>query len=234
MKTALIVSHGQPSDPEPAEAALADLAASVARQLPGWQVGYATLAAHGALARAAAGRAGVVFPLFMAGGWFTRVLLPKRLAEAGGGIWQVLEPLGCDPAVGDLVLDLLRVQGPVDSVLLAAHGSGKSAAPSAIAVKLAARIRTELGIARVDAAFIDQSPRIAQTRGHGPGSVCVPFFAAEGGHVADDLPRDLTEAGFQGRVLPALGLHPDLPRAIARAIQAGRPICTGECRAALD
>lgn len=232
MKTALIVSHGQPSDPEPAEAALAGLAALVALHLPDWHVGSATLAAPGALARAAAGRDGVVFPLFMAGGWFTRVHLPKRLAEAGGGVWQVLEPLGCDPAVGDLVLDMLRALGPVESVLLAAHGSGKSSAPSAIANRLAARIRTELGL-RVDAAFIEQEPRIAATRGHGPGSVCLPFFAAEGGHVSEDLPLALEAAGFAGRLLPALGLHPGLPAVIARAIQAGRPICAGECRAAL-
>lgn len=232
MPQALIISHGQPSAPDGAEAWLADLAASVAAHLPGWQVGSATLAGEGALARAAAGGAGVVFPLFMAGGWFTRVHLPKRLAEAGGSAWQVLEPLGCDPAVTGLVLDALREQGRVDSVILAAHGSGKSPAPSAIAVKLASRIRAELGIARVDAAFIDQFPRIADTRGHGPNSVCLPFFAAEGGHVSDDLPAQLAEAGFQGRILPALGLNPSLPLVIARAIQAGRPICAGACRAA--
>lgn len=233
MKTALIVSHGQPSDPEPAETALADLAARVGSHLPDWQVVSATLAAPGALARAVGGRAGVVFPLFMSGGWFTRIHLPKRLAEAGGdGDWQLLEPLGCDPAVAELAIDMLRAEGPVESVILAAHGSGKSPAPSAIANKLALRIRSELGL-RVDAAFIEQEPRIAAARGHGPGSVCLPFFAAEGGHVSDDLPAALEEAGFAGRLLPALGLHPRLPQVIARAIAAGRPICAGECRAAL-
>ncbi len=233
MSDALIISHGQPSDPETAEAALAGLAARVAGHLPGWSVGSATLAAPDVLERAVQGRVGVVFPLFMAGGWFTRVHLPRRLAEAGGAGWRVLEPLGCDPAVQGLVLDALREQGRIDSVILAAHGSGRSAAPAAIAVRLAARIRAELGIARVDAAFIDQSPRIAETRGHGPGSVCLPFFAADGGHVGNDLPEALAEAGFQGRVLPALGLNPALPVVIARAIRAGRPICAGECRPVL-
>lgn len=232
MAEAVIVAHGQPSAPEAAEAWLADLAVRVAAHLPGWQVGAATLAAEGALARAVAGRQGVVFPLFMAGGWFTRVHLPKRLAEAGGSGWRVLEPLGCEPALQDLVLDQLRALGRVDSVILAAHGSGRSPAPAAIAAKLAQRIARELGIARVDAAFIDQAPRIAETRGHGQGAVCLPFFAAEGGHVSDDLPVQLAGAGFQGRVLPALGLNPGLPGLIARAIQAGRPICTGDCRAA--
>lgn len=232
MAEAVIVAHGQPSAPAAAEAALADLAARVAADLPGWRVGAATLAAEGALARAVRGGPGVVFPLFMAGGWFARVNLPKRLAEAGGRGWRVLEPLGCEPGLQDLVLDQLRALGPVDSVILAAHGSGKSPAPSAIARKLAERIGRELGIARVDAAFIDQSPRIAEMRGHGPGSVCLPFFTAEGGHVSDDLPAQLAAAGFRGRVLPTLGLDPGLPGLIARAIRAGRPICAGDCRAA--
>lgn len=228
----LIVSHGQPSAPDLAEAELAALAADVASHLPDWQVASATLAARDALAAAVAGPPGRVLPLFMAGGWFTRVHLPGRLAEAGGMGWQVLEPLGCDPAVQDLALDMLREDLPAASVILAAHGSSRSPAPSVIALRLAARIRAELGIARVDAAFIDQFPRIAETRGHGPDAVCLPFFAAGGQHVAVDLPAALAEAGFQGRVLPALGLDPRLPGIIARAARAGQPICENLCRAA--
>ena len=72
IKKALIVSHGQPSDPEPAEAALALLAAKVAELLPDWRVASATLAKPDALAAAVAGRArGVVYPNFRAG-WLRR------------------------------------------------------------------------------------------------------------------------------------------------------------------
>jgi sirohydrochlorin ferrochelatase len=91
-------------------------------------------------------------------------------------------------------------------------------------------IAARTGIARVEAAFIDQPPILAEATDHGPGSVCLPYFAAEGGHVSDDLPRALAEAGFQGRVLPALGLDPRLPAVIARAIRAGVPVCARECR----
>ena len=78
MTHALIVAHGQPSDPRPAGAALERLAARVQAMLPGWSVGAATLAEEGAMARAVAGLpGGVVFPMFMAGGWFTRVQIPK-------------------------------------------------------------------------------------------------------------------------------------------------------------
>lgn len=229
---ALIVAHGQPSDPAPAEAALAALAALVAVHLPGWQVGSATLAAPGALAAAVAalGPGGRAFPLFMAGGWFSRSHLPVRLAGAGARDWQVLEPLGCDPAVQDLAVTLVEEAGPASSVLVAAHGSGRNSVPADIAWHLAERIRARTGTARVEAAFIDQSPQLSEAFGHGPQSLCLPYFAAEGGHVTDDLPKALAQAGFQGRVMPALGLDPRLPEVIARAIRAGVPVCARECR----
>jgi sirohydrochlorin ferrochelatase len=230
MSQALIISHGQPSDPAPAEAALAALAARVAEHLPGWQVGSATLAAPGALDQAvrSLGPQGRAYPLFMAGGWFTRVQIPTRIAATGATGWQVLEPLGCDPAVHDLAVRLVREAAP-DSVLLAAHGSFKSAVPSAIARHVAARIAAETGI-RAEAAFIDQDPQLEQATGHGPGALCLPFFAAEGGHVTEDIPAALAKAGFQGRVLPALGLAAEIPALIAHAILAGNPVCAQDCR----
>jgi len=228
-RTALIVAHGQPSDPAPAAAELAALAERVAAHLPGWQVGAATLAEPGALA-AAAGRlqAGVIFPMFMAGGWFTRVAIPARLAEAGIAGWRVLEPFGCDPAVHDLARAVVAEAGGGD-VILAAHGSFKSSVPSHIARHVAGLVAADRA-GRVAAGFIDQMPQLATLTGFGPGSICLPFFAAAGGHVTDDIPAALAEAGFQGRVLPPLGLDARVPELIARAIEAGREVCAVECR----
>lgn len=223
MKTAVIVSHGQPSDPLPAAAALDRLALQVAGHLPGWRVGAATLAEPGALARAVAGcPSGVVFPLFMAPGWFTRSAIPARLAEAGvatgGAGWTVLPPFGAAGAVQDLALRQVRESG-AGAVLLAAHGSFKSPEPARVALALAGRIVAETGL-RAEAAFIDQSPRLAGVRGFGPEAVCLPFFAMAGGHVLDDIPAALAEAGFAGRLLPALGTDPRVPALIAGLIAA--------------
>ena len=231
--TLLLVSHGQPSAPEPAEAELAALAAAVQRLMPGTQVLSATLAAPGALARAAASAQtpGQVYPLFMAGGWFTRVQLPIRLAEAEAKGWIILEPMGCDPGVHALALEILRENLPASSILLAAHGSGKSPAPAAIATRLAARIAQELGV-RTQAGFLEQSPRIAEATGHGLDALCLPFFAANLTHVTEDVPEALKTAGFQGRVLAAFGLDPRLPALIAEAARAGKVICAEACRAA--
>jgi len=103
-------------------------------------------------------------------------------------------------------------------VLLAAHGSFRSSAPADVA-KAVAHLIKRAGFARAEAFFIDQEPRIATATGFGAGSVCLPFFAAEGGHVTDDLPQALGEAGFGGLLLPPLGLDARVPGLIAAALQ---------------
>ena len=225
MMRAVIVAHGQPSDPVPAEAELAALTERVQAHLPDWRLQSATLAGRGALARALRGEgdisgAGVIYPLFMAGGWFTRSHLPSRLFKAGGGDWRILAPFGCDPAVQDLTVTLAREvhDAGAGELVLAAHGSSRSRAPAEVARAVATRISRELGFRRVEAAFIEQAPRLADLRGFGADSVCLPFFAARGGHVETDLPVLLEEAGFPGRTLPPVGADPRAEVLIARAI----------------
>jgi sirohydrochlorin ferrochelatase len=212
MTTALIVSHGQPSDPEVAEAALASLASQINAILPAWQVGSATLSAEGRLASVIAdlGPTGFVFPLFMACGWFTGTHLPKRLAEAGGAGWRVTLPMGCNPAIQGLAISLVNeaLIGPPSAtdLILAAHGSGRSDAPSVIAHGVARTIGRSLGLRSAKAAFIDQTPRLADLVRSDANAICLPYFAADGGHVQDDIPQALAAAGFSGRLLRPLGV----------------------------
>jgi sirohydrochlorin ferrochelatase len=206
------------------------LAARVAVHLPGWDVGSATLAGQGALAGAVArlGPEGLVYPLFMACGWFTRTHLPARMAGAGGAGWRILPPFGCDAGVQALVVTLVqeaaaaRGLAPADTaVLLAAHGSFRSPAPAQIADAVAARIAAA-GFGRAGAAFIDAAPQIAAATGFGAASLCLPFFAAAGGHVTDDIPQALAEAGFGGQLLPPVGLDARVPGLIAQALRAAQ------------
>ena len=90
---ALIVAHGQPGDPAPQQAITEALAARV--QVPGIRVRGATLAMSGALDIAT--DATLIYPLFMAQGWFTRTELPRRLALAGASKARILPPFGADP-----------------------------------------------------------------------------------------------------------------------------------------
>lgn len=233
----IIVAHGQPSDPKPAALELTRFAVKVSDLLPGREVASATLAEEGALAEALEelGPKGLVFPLFMAGGWFTRVNLPAKLRAAGAADWQVLEPFGCDPALHDLavavVAEALTGQDPAQAqILLAAHGSGKSAAPADIAVHVAAKIAAAHTGARVEVGFIEQSPQLSQAKGFSAQAICLPFFAAAGGHVTDDLPAALAKARFKGRLLPPLGLDPRAAAIVADAILAAKPVCAQDCR----
>lgn len=220
---ALIVAHGQPSDPAPAEADLALLAAAVASHLPGWHVTSATLADPDALPRALQGDAGLVYPMFMSDGWFTATHLPARLAQANAANWRILAPFGLDPEVQALVVKIAleATRGhalPLAEVLLAAHGSFRSTAPSEVAYAMAQQLRAA-GLAQIEVGFIDQSPKISIVASNfGKDAVCLPFFAASGGHVIDDLPQALAMGGFSGRLLSPVGLDPRVPGLIARAL----------------
>ena len=104
---AIIASHGQPSDPDPAETTLAAFAAEVGRTLPGWQVTGATLAKPGALDSALhrSGPHPLIYPLFMTTGWFTGDELRKRLSDRQA---DLLPPFGLDPGLAELAAELLR------------------------------------------------------------------------------------------------------------------------------
>ena len=222
VRRAVIVSHGQPSDPAPAEAELAILAQEVAACLPDWQIGSATLASPDDFTRAVKGGPGLIYPLFMSGGWFTATHLPDRLAAAGAANWQILAPFGLDPRVQALTVLLAKEAcfgRPSAEVLLAAHGSFRSPAPSEVAYDMLRQLRLS-GIAKAEAGFIDQTPRIAEiAQGFGPAAVCLPFFAAKGGHVIDDLPAALAATNFSGKLLAPVGADPRVPGLIALALQ---------------
>src|SRR6056297_530488 len=201
---AIVVSHGQPSDPEVAERELAELSCDVARHLPGWQVTSATLAKPGALdaALAGVGLAPVVYPLFMTEGWFTGENLRNRLAGAPGA--RVLRPLGVSPDLPALAAELLGAEiaragwPPAETRLfLAGHGSGRSPNSARDTRAFAAALARHIALGEIRVGFVEEPPYLAEAATDmGAQSLCLPFFAARRGHVIDDIPEALDEAGF--------------------------------------
>lgn len=223
----LIVAHGQPSDPGPPEAEMHALATRVAGHLPGWLVRSATLAEPDALRAALQGAdEPLVFPLFMADGWFIRGLLPRRLSEAGAPGLRILTPFGLLPDTGTLAVtvlaEALASQGwtAAETVLvLAAHGSGRSPYPADAARALQSAIAMHLPFAENRLGFIEEAPELVEVaEGAGPRALCLPLFVARWGHVEDDIPAALHAAGFQGVTLPPLGTDARVPALIAKAV----------------
>lgn len=229
-RSALIVAHGQPSDPAPAEADLAQLCASVRALMPDWQVQSATLAMPGALEQALDRLdAPLIFPFFMAGGWFTRTELPRRLAAGGAAGSRILPAFGLMAAVTDLAVAAVRTailgrgwQIGETVLVLAAHGSGRSPAPAKAADLIKAAIAKALALREIRLGFIEEEPslQIAATDA-GAQTLCLPLFVANWGHVRMDVPASLQAAAFRGPCLAPLGARPEVPALIARAIDVG-------------
>ena len=59
---------------------------------------------------------------------------------------------------------------------------------------------------------------LAETTGP---ALILPFFATRAGHVSDDLPQAVAEAGFAGPLLPAIGEDADAARLLAAMLDAG-------------
>lgn len=223
----VIVAHGQPSDSATAEAALAGFAAQVGAHLPDCEVSSATLAAPGAFERCLteAGPGALIYPLFMTGGWFTGEALRDRIADANA---QVLPPFGTDAGLpqlaADLVQTILKANGWLSedvTLLIAAHGSGRSPNAARDTSEFAASLARLLPLRQLEIGYIEESPFLREVANDlGPRSICLPFFAAEGEHVIQDIPEALNAAGFTGLLLDPIGRATQIPALVARRLRA--------------
>lgn len=222
---AAIVAHGQPGDPGPLQADLDALAAQVAPLLPGWRVAGATLAMSDSLT--AIRGVELIYPMFMADGWFVQKEMPRRLAAAGVADHAVLPPFGLDPALPGLGARLAR-QGAQDAgldpartvLVVAGHGSQVSRGSARSTNAFAGALAPLAGFARVECGFVEEEPFLADLR-PGERAICLPFFATNAGHVREDIPEAWAQTGALGPVLPPLGLASEIPALIAAALERG-------------
>lgn len=227
MPTAILVAHGAPADPDPQDLVMHELAHRVAALLPDWEVRGATLAREGSLACALDGlEAPLIYPFFMAEGWFTKRELPRRLEEAGHPGLTHLDPLGVDPDLPDLICRAAQEAATSAGLppsgthlLLAAHGSKIARRSKDSSYAMAEKMRQHSGFASVSVGLIEEEPFLAEAASGLGAAVCVPFFALRAGHVIGDLPEALAEANFDGPCLPPIGEHIEIPALIAAALR---------------
>lgn len=223
MTHAVLVAHGAPSDPMPQERALEALAARVQAHLPDWRIEGATLAHEGALEEKLARlEAPLIYPFFMARGWFTGTELPRRLGLIGKADLPQLNPFGTDPDLPELVAQIATegLTGPLthDSLILVGHGSKVSRRSADSTYAMAEALRARTGFGTILCAFVEEAPFLRDVAATAPQATCLPFFALRAGHVEGDLPEALDAARFTGRRLAPVGEHPRTAALIARAL----------------
>ncbi|WIY23811.1 CbiX/SirB N-terminal domain-containing protein [Parasedimentitalea psychrophila] len=235
---ALITAHGQPSNPQPPEAALARLAAQLQDLLPEWHIRSATLSAPGRFEGELTPGA-VIYPFFMARGWFAGQVLSRRIGQIPH---QMACPFGLDPALPALVASALENEvakrgwtGQDYELLLAAHGSARGPKAAEAAEDFATALRPLLPQSRITTGFVEQAPlietaaqalrdralrdRALSDRALSDRALCLPFFAQAGDHSRIDIPQSLTAAGFTDAPLPVTGALPGVAHLIARALE---------------
>jgi sirohydrochlorin ferrochelatase len=222
---AVLVAHGQPSQPEAGEAHLRALAQKVGAFLPGWTIRCATLAAGDSVDRALemAGPDPLVFPVFMAEGWFTQTALAGRLKGTGA---RQMPALGVHPELPRLTAGYLkevaartRWDASGYEVLLAAHGSATGASTAQCTLRFAVGLAEDLPDARIRIGFLEEAPFLTDAAGRcGLKTILLPLFAGNGHHVTEDIPQALDQAGFEGLRLTPLIEAPFIPKLIASAL----------------
>lgn len=223
---AVIISHGSPSIPLPQDRAMDLLAEQVAALLPGWTIRGATLASRASMVRAFEGLAyPVVYPFFMADGFLTTELLPRRVA-AMTATARHAPAFGSDPAIPALASEaalagtlMAGLEPQKTALLLAAHGSQIVPASRLATLSLAHGLAAQSAFRCVRWGFLEEEPYLAEAAHDLGSAVCLPLFTLRAGHVSQDLPMALGKAGFRGTVLDHLGMHPAVPRIIAAALE---------------
>jgi len=180
-----------------------------------------------------------VVPLFLAEGYFTRLVVPRELGIDGAftrrGTQSIFycKPIGSHPAMGELILRrALSSSGAApnelgDSALvIIGHGTDRSPTSGDTVYRLVASLRETSGFGSVDCGFLDESPRIDDVLGQitARNVVLVPFFVAEGWHTAETIPEELALTGASTtkgdqtfRYTPPIGTLPEIAELIVRS-----------------
>jgi sirohydrochlorin ferrochelatase len=231
---AVIVAHGERGGAR-SNAILRGHAGKAAESLPGVAVAAGVLSGdptlEAALAEVADKTSGpiLLYPFFMAPGYFVNVKIPKRLADAGlAERCRVLPVFGLEGPLPVIIRDkaaaAARKLGTPASecrLLLVGHGSKVARASAEATEAVAACLRELGGFSRIETAFLEEAPFvddviIADTR----PTVVVGFFNGDGLHAAEDVPEAVGK--FDGPITYTgpVGAFPEVSQLIAKTIAA--------------
>jgi sirohydrochlorin cobaltochelatase len=174
----------------------------------------------------------LVYPLFLADGYFTRVVLLRLVQQAihdnAARQVSILPPLGLEPALADLIADEVaaaahsRALSPSETtVVLLAHGSTNDKASRIAAERLADRVQQRQDFRNTQAALLEEGPSLGEVMAgtRGP-TIVVGLFAGQGIHGSDDANRLVTKLGRDDILLIGpIGMFRGIEAIIAEAVR---------------
>ncbi len=170
----------------------------------------------------------LIYPFFMAPGYFVNTKIPKRIADAGlAERCRILETFGSSAPLPAVILQQalasaseLGAEPQASRLLLVGHGSKVSRASAEATEAVAACLRALGGFGVVATAFLEEAPFVEDvvlSDNHRP-TVVVGFFNGDGLHAAEDVPQMIGKfdgpIGYTGPV----GAFDDASRLIADVI----------------
>lgn len=176
----------------------------------------------------------IVYPLFVANGYFTRDRLAQLLDEANNESRnvEVLPPLGLDPGLPDFVLAAATGAAlqsgfapQASTVILLAHGSRRNSASREATERIAREIRHRAAFQDVHIALLEERPFLRDTEALVRGPVIVVgMFSGEGMHGAGDAPRLIAELNrndiaFVGVIGSLSGVEELILTAVTKAVR---------------
>ena len=171
----------------------------------------------------------VVYPMFMADGYFTNKVLPERISATGlTAPWTITAPLGLDPRLPALALcealstaARAQLDAAMCRLLLVGHGSELGPA-SANATRRAAETIASHGLfAAIETAFLEEAPFIDASLAAGSRTTIVSgFFFGDGLHAAEDVPNAVAASAAHAIYAGPIGCSAELPRLIRQTIEA--------------
>jgi sirohydrochlorin ferrochelatase len=183
-----------------------------------------------AVAAASPARKILVYPFFMADGYFTNRVVPKRIADAGfAERCRVLTPLGLDPGLPGLLLaEALSTAAGAGfdparcRLLIVGHGSKSARASIRATEEVAARVAGTCRFRSVATAFLEEPPFLDDMLvGRRPPTIVAGFFSGDGLHASEDVPEAIAAIASDAVYTGAIGSKPGIDNLIVAAVLAG-------------
>lgn len=172
----------------------------------------------------------VVYPFFMADGYFVRNVLADRIAAAESAArCRCTAPLGLDPDLPGVMLAEASSRAAASGfeaaacrLLVVGHGSRLGPASADATRRAAQRIATmRPGFATVETAFLEEAPFLDEAlAATATPTVVSGFFSGDGLHAGEDVPEAIRQSGARAVYSGAVGSSAGVTRLILAAVAA--------------